>query len=90
MGELYEEFIELSGANIHLMRGGKGSSLLMLHGAGGSLGWLQCHDMLAQHYEVSVPTHPGFGRSTRPSWLDTISRHAGTRPISVYPSDIPE
>ena len=59
-----EEFIELAGGRVHLLRGGTGEPVLFLHAAGGAGTWLPFHALLAEHgFEVIAPDHPGFGKS---------------------------
>lgn len=59
-----EEFLELGGGRVHLLRGGTGEPVLFLHAAGGAGTWLPFHGMLAARgFEVIAPDHPGFGKS---------------------------
>ena len=73
MANWKREFVEIAGARTELYRGGQGKPLLVLHGAGGNAGWLQHHDALAERFDVLIPSHPGFGESDRPDWMETIS-----------------
>ncbi|HEY6496945.1 MAG TPA: alpha/beta hydrolase [Trebonia sp.] len=64
MTEVAEEFLELNGGRVHLLRGGTGEPVLFLHAAGGAGAWLPFHEMLADRgFEVIAPEHPGFGKS---------------------------
>ena len=65
--------VEVAGARIHLLRGGQGRPVVWLHSVEGNLGWLAHHRSLAQQFTVYAPTHPGFGLSERPPWLETMS-----------------
>jgi len=59
-----EEFLELDGGRVHLLRGGTGEPVLFLHAAGGAGEWLPFHGLLASAgFEVIAPDHPGFGKS---------------------------
>jgi pimeloyl-ACP methyl ester carboxylesterase len=58
-----EEFLDLPGGRVHVLRGGVGEPLLFLHAAGGAGQWLEFHELLAQRFEVIAPDHPGFGGS---------------------------
>jgi pimeloyl-ACP methyl ester carboxylesterase len=59
-----DEFLELAGGRVHLLRGGTGEPVLFLHAAGGAGTWLPFHEMLASAgFDVIAPDHPGFGKS---------------------------
>jgi pimeloyl-ACP methyl ester carboxylesterase len=73
MAEHTTSMLTIRDCRVHLMRGGTGSPLLMLHGGGGAGVWLPCMARLAQKFDVIAPEHPGFGASDTPDWLDTVS-----------------
>ena len=68
-----EEYIEVAGAKVHMLTRGSGDAVLSLHSVEGNLGWLPYLDALSQSGCVYAPTHPGYGVSERPEWLETIS-----------------
>ena len=68
-----EDYVEVAGAKIHLPSRGEGAAILSLHSVEGNLGFLPYLDALAQSACVYAPTHPGYGTSERPEWLETIS-----------------
>ena len=68
-----DDYIEISGAKIHLLKSGTGSAVLSLHSIEGNLGLLPYLDALSKSACVYAPTHPGFGSSERPEWLESIA-----------------
>ena len=68
-----EEFVEVGGAKIHLLRGGTGPPLLYLHSIEGNMGWLPWMERVDESATVYAPTHPGFGASERPELLESVS-----------------
>ena len=67
-----DNYVEIAGAKIHMMRAGSGEAVLSLHSIEGNLAWLPYLEALSQSACVYAPTHPGFGTSERPDWLETI------------------
>jgi pimeloyl-ACP methyl ester carboxylesterase len=67
-----EEFLQVGDTKVHLLRGGRGQPLIVLHGAGGGLGWLRFHELMARQFTVLAPVHPGFGASDDPAWLEGV------------------
>jgi pimeloyl-ACP methyl ester carboxylesterase len=61
--------VKLAGENLYFMRAGNGRPVLVLHHDIGSPERLPFYDALAARFDVIVPHHPGWGRSTRPQWL---------------------
>ncbi len=66
------EMVTIAGIEIELFDGGNGAPLLFLHGAQGFTPEQPCVGLLAQHRRLIAPSHPGFGASGLPLWLDSI------------------
>ncbi len=62
----------VAGIEIELFERGTGSPVLFLHGAGGVRPDDPFVGLLAQQHRVIAPSHPGFGRSALPDWLDSV------------------
>ena len=67
-----EELVDVGGSKLQVLKGGSGDPLLILHGAGGSRGWLRYVQELSDRYTVYLPSHPGFGASERPEWIESV------------------
>lgn len=67
-----EEFVTVGGIKTHVLIGGRGDPLVVLHGAGGNRGWRQWMAAVAERYTVYAPTHPGFGLSGAADWMETV------------------
>jgi pimeloyl-ACP methyl ester carboxylesterase len=66
------DFIDVRGARTHVLKGGRGQPLLVLHPEFAANMWAPYHDALAARFQVVAPDHLGFGQSERPGWLTTI------------------
>jgi pimeloyl-ACP methyl ester carboxylesterase len=65
-----ERDITIAGAKIKLFEAGEGRALLFLHGGEGFRASDSYVDMLTKRFRVFAPTHPGFGLSSLPDWID--------------------
>ena len=61
---------KLAGFDLELWEGGDGPPLLFLHGAGGFRAEDPFVGLLSRQRRVMAPSHPGFGGSVLPDWLD--------------------
>ena len=71
-GDVKRATLTIAGAEIEYFERGKGAPLLYLHGGGGlgpDGGFL---DLLAKQRRVIAPSHPGFGKSGLPDWIDSV------------------
>ncbi len=64
-----DQMVEAGGMQVQLVRGGHGPPLLILHNQFGHPGLLPYHGRLAEKFSLTIPFHPGFGRSERPDWI---------------------
>src|SRR5438045_8363846 len=66
------ETIPIAGGALHVSRSGSGTPLLVLHHDIGTLEKLPFYDALARRFTVLVPSHPGYDKSERPSWMRNV------------------
>lgn len=64
--------LTVAGIELECLQRGAGQPLLLLHGAGGPRPNAPYMELLAQHFRLIAPTHPGFGASPLPDWIDCI------------------
>jgi pimeloyl-ACP methyl ester carboxylesterase len=64
--------ISIAGIELELLERGAGAPLLYLHGGTGVQTDTAFIDLLAKGRRVIAPSHPGFGKSSLPDWLDSV------------------
>src|SRR5207247_10556206 len=63
---------KIAGANIEILRRGKGRPVLFLHPHIGIHGSERFIELLAREAQVIAPSHPGFGHSELPKGMSTV------------------
>lgn len=66
------ELVCVGGCELEMVVIGEGRPILALHGGNGPFGAASFAKMLGGEYQVIVPSHPGFGRSSRPAHVESI------------------
>jgi pimeloyl-ACP methyl ester carboxylesterase len=62
--------VQLADVSLDVWEGGDGPPLLFLHGAGGFRSDHPFLGLLGRHRRITAPSHPGFGASSLPEWID--------------------
>jgi pimeloyl-ACP methyl ester carboxylesterase len=85
--------VSIAGIELEIVERGEGAPLLYLHGGAGLGTDAAFLELLAKERRVVAPSHPGFGKSGLPDWVDSIDDIAhvylelldrlGTAPIDV-------
>ena len=65
-----QSVVKIGGVEIELHEDGTGAPLLFLHAGQGFVPGQPYVGMLARERRLIVPSHPGFGKSALPDWLD--------------------
>ena len=64
--------ISIAGIELDVLERGQGKPILYLHGGAGIGRDAPFIDLLARDRRVIAPSHPGFGKSALPDWLDSV------------------
>jgi len=69
---LNRETIRIAGVELELFTAGTGAPLLFLHSGQGLIPDHHYLALLGKNHRLIAPSHPGFGQSELPDWLDSI------------------
>jgi pimeloyl-ACP methyl ester carboxylesterase len=64
--------INIAGIELELFETGRGAPLLWLHGGQGFSPTQEFVTLFGARRRLLIPSHPGFGRSGLPDWLDSV------------------
>jgi pimeloyl-ACP methyl ester carboxylesterase len=64
--------LKVAGVDLECVVQGQGQPVLLLHGGGGPRPEAPYFGRLAGRVRLIAPTHPGFGRSALPPWIDSV------------------
>jgi len=63
--------IAIAGVELELFEQGEGPPILFLHNGGGFFPEQRFVSLLSASHRLIAPSHPGFGRSSLPDWIDS-------------------
>ena len=64
--------VRLADVELELLEAGEGHPVLFLHGGGGFDPRQEFVELLSRQHRLLAPSHPGFGNSGLPDWLDSV------------------
>ncbi len=67
-----EASTQAAGVNLHIVTGGSGDPLLVLHDEMGQTAPLRFAEELAGDFTLHMPAHPGFGITDRLDWIMSV------------------
>jgi len=68
--------MDIAGVELEVFEAGDGPPLLYLHAGGGFRPAHPAMPFLAENYRIIAPSHPGFGRSSLPNWMNAVDDYA--------------
>ena len=68
--------IEIAGIELEVHEAGDGPPLLYLHAGGGFRTAHPAMPLLVERHRVIAPSHPGFGGSSLPNWMNSVDDFA--------------
>jgi pimeloyl-ACP methyl ester carboxylesterase len=86
MTSIHSQRIDVNGLDIHYLTGGRGESLIIIHGGSdGARAWRENIAVLSKKYTIYVPDLPGFGSSQTwegvyniPEMVEFVYKFAGS------------